>query len=201
MLSKLFGCSATVVAALMIGNAPALAHDGNDEMCGGVIEGDADMVLTKTGKPLLLGSSAPCPAARQVAVVETEAVAAPADSDADAAVAGPAGLPHEGLVYFALDSAELDAEDQAMLDEIVAAVAAQNPSSVTVMGHADRSGGDEYNQALSEQRAQTIANALLAAGVPQAAISTMGYGETEPAIQTEDGVAMRQNRRAAVEAQ
>jgi outer membrane protein OmpA-like peptidoglycan-associated protein len=199
MLSKLFGCSATVVAALMIGNAPALAHDGNDEMCGGVMEGDADMVLTKTGKALLLGTSAPCPEAQQVAVVETETVAEPADTDA--AVAGPVELPHDGLVYFALDSAELDAEDQAMLDEIVAAVASQNPSSVTVMGHADRSGGDEYNQALSEQRAQTIANALLAAGIPQAAISTMGYGETEPAIETEDGVAMRQNRRAAVEAQ
>jgi outer membrane protein OmpA-like peptidoglycan-associated protein len=88
-----------------------------------------------------------------------------------------------------------------MLDDIVAAVKEQNPESVTIMGHADRSGGDDYNMDLSERRAKAIAAALVAAGIPESAINTMGYGETEPAVQTEDGVAMRQNRRAAVDAQ
>jgi outer membrane protein OmpA-like peptidoglycan-associated protein len=54
---------------------------------------------------------------------------------------------------------------------------------------------------LSERRAQTVAAALAAAGIPDTAITTMGYGETEPAVATEDGVAMRQNRRAAVSPQ
>lgn len=202
MLSKLIGGSAVVAAALVIGSMPTLAHEGHDDMCGGVMEGDADMVSTSTGKPLLTGTSAPCPEAQEVAAVATEPAAEPIVVDEEETVAAaPAELPHNGMVYFDLDSAELDAADQAMLDDIAAAVAAQDPASVTVMGHADRSGGDDYNMTLSEQRAQTIADALVAAGIPESAINTMGYGETEPAIETEDGVAMRQNRRAAVEAQ
>lgn len=196
MLNKFFGCSAVAAAALLVGTMPALAHDGHDEMCGGVSDSSESMIMTSTGKPLLLGGSAPCPEAQQVAAVETETVT---DAEPAAAAAGLGDLPHNGMVYFDLDSAELDAEDQAMLDEIVAAVKAQGPASVTVMGHADRAGGDDYNMSLSERRAQTIAAALVAAGIPESAVNTMGYGETEPAVETEDGVAMRQNRRAAVQ--
>jgi outer membrane protein OmpA-like peptidoglycan-associated protein len=199
MLHKFFGCSAVAAAALLVGTMPALAHDGHDDLCGGVMEGDADMVMTSSGKPLLLGGSAPCPEAQQVAAVDTDAGST--DTDAADAAAVPAELPHDGMVYFSLDSAELDAEDQAMVDDIATAVKEQGADSVTVMGHADRSGGNDYNMSLSERRAQTIADALVAAGIPESAINTMGYGETEPAVETEDGVAMRQNRRAAVAAQ
>ena len=200
MLSKIFGYSALAGAALLVGTMPTLAHEGHDDMCGGVLESDADMVATSSGKPLLLGSSAPCPqeeAAVSSAEATTVAVAEP--ESVEPAAAAP--LPNDGMVYFPLDSDQPSAEDQAVLDEIVAAVAAQSPSSVTVMGHADRSGTDDYNMDLSERRAQTIASALIAAGIPETAINTMGYGESEPAIATEDGVAMRQNRRAVLSPQ
>lgn len=197
MLTKFFGLSAVAAAALLVGATPTLAHDGNDEMCGGVMDG-AGMVMTNSGKPLLLGGSAPCPAAEQVASVETETTSTDS-SDGDAAAAAPAELPHDGMVYFELDSAELDAEDQAMLDEIIAAVKENGPSKIVVRGHADRSGGNDYNMALSEQRAETIAAALVAAGIPADSVRTMGRGEDDPAVVTEDGVAMRQNRRAAVQ--
>lgn len=197
MLTKFFGLSAVAAAALLVGTMPALAHDGHDNMCGGVSESDDDMVITSSGKPLLLGSSAPCPAVEQVASVETETTSAES-SGGDAAVV-PATLPHDGMVYFSLDSANLDAEDQAMLDEIIAAVKDGGPSKIVVRGHADRSGGNDYNMSLSEQRAETIAAALVAAGIPADTVRTMGRGEDDPAVATEDGVAMRQNRRAAVQ--
>ncbi len=190
MPSKFFGCSALAAAALLIGATSASAHDGRDDLCGGVIESDEDMVVTGSGKPLLLGSSAPCP---DVAAVETVAEVEPA------APGGLGELPHDGLVYFALDSDELDAEDQAQLDEIIAAVKAQGGGKIVVRGHADRSGGDEYNMALSERRAEVVAEALVAAGIPADAVRTMGRGESDLAVVTEDGVAMRQNRRAAVQ--
>jgi outer membrane protein OmpA-like peptidoglycan-associated protein len=206
MLSKIFGCSALAGAALMVGSLPALAHEGHDNMCGGVNEKDADMIMTSSGKPLLLGTSAPCPAVEQVAAVETETVEVTESTGATRSIAGDGAgaaglLPNDGMVYFPLDSDQLEAEDQALLNEIVAALAAQNPSSVTIMGHADRSGGDDYNMDLSERRARTVASALMDAGIPASAINTMGYGETEPAVATEDGVAMRQNRRAILSPQ
>lgn len=189
MLSKFFGCSAVAAAALLVGTMPAQAHDGRDDLCGGVMESDADMVVTGSGKALLLGSSEPCPEAEQVAAVETAPVAA----------APAAALPHDGLVYFSLDSDQLDAEDQAMLDDIAAAVKENGPEKVVVRGHADRAGSDDYNLDLSQRRAETIAAALVAAGIPEDQVRTMGLGETAPAVETEDGVAMRQNRRAAVQ--
>lgn len=197
MSGKFFGFSAVAAAALLVGTMPAQAHDGRDNMCGGVMEGDADMVMTGEGKALLLGSSAPCPEAEQVAAVETETVSDA--SDAGGAVATLGDLPHDGMVYFSLDSTDLDSEDQAMLDDIVAAVKESGDAKIVVRGHADRSGGDDYNLSLSERRAETIAAALVAAGIPAEQVRTMGMGETAPAIDTEDGVAMRQNRRAAVQ--
>ncbi len=197
MLTKFFGLSAVAAAALLVGTMPTLAHDGHDDMCGGVSEGDDDMVLTGSGNVLLLGSSAPCAKAEQVAAVETETTGS--DGSAGAAAAAYAELPHDGMVYFALDSANLDAEDQAMLDDIIAAVKENGPSKIVVRGHADRSGPDDYNMALSEQRADTIAAALVAAGIPADAVRTMGRGESDLAVATDDGVAMRQNRRAAVQ--
>ena len=208
MLSKIFGCSALAGAVLMVGSLPALAHEGHDNMCGGVIEGDSDMVMTSTGKPLLLGSSAPCPAEEQVAAVETTTVEVTDTAGATRSIAGSdagaslaASLPNDGMIYFPLNSDRLGADDQAILDEIVTAVVAQNPASITVMGHADRSGSDDYNMDLSERRARTVASALMDAGIPASAINTMGYGESEPAVSTEDGVAMRQNRRAILSTQ
>ena len=193
MLSKFLGCSAAVLATLVIGNAPALAHDNSGEICGGVVSGDADMVLTGSGKPLQLGTSAPCPKVEQVAVVETESVVVE-----EVAAVGLGDLPYDGLVYFALNSAELDAEDQAMLNDIIAAVKEAGPAKVVVRGYTDRSGGLDYNLELSEERAETVAAALVAAGIPADQVRTMGLGESDPAVPTEDGVAMRQNRRAVV---
>ncbi len=198
MLCKFLGYSTVAAAVMLVGSASSMAHEGHDNMCGGVSDARDAMVMTSSGKPLLLGSSAPCPEEQQVAAVETKVETVEVEPAADAA-AGP--LPHDGLVYFDLDSAELSAEDQAMLDDIIAAVSERNPTSVTVMGHADRSGGEDYNMTLSERRAATVAAALQEAGIAASAINTMGYGETRPAIQTEDGVAMRQNRRAEIEVQ
>ncbi|MEZ5932913.1 MAG: OmpA family protein [Alphaproteobacteria bacterium] len=179
---------------------PALAHDGHDNMCGGVSESDDDMVVTSSGKPLLLGASAPCPEAEQVSAVETStANVEPAAGSTEAAASGLGDLPHDGMVYFALDSAELDESDQAMLNDIIAAVKESGPAKIVVRGHTDRSGADTYNEALSKKRAETVAAALVAAGIPSDTVRTMGMGETAPAVETEDGVTMRQNRRAAVQ--
>ena len=190
MLKKFIGCSAVAAVALLVGQAPAFAHDGRDDLCGGVVEGEGDAIQTGSGKVLLLGSSAPCLEAEKVAVDEA------AEEDAGSKLAN---LPNDGLVYFSLDATDLAAEDQAQLDEIIAAVKESGDSKIVIRGHADRSGGDEYNQQLSEKRAETIAAALVAAGVPEEQVRTMGLGETDLAVVTEDGVAMRQNRRAAIQ--
>ena len=52
-------------------------------------------------------------------------------------------------------------------------------------GHTDTKGSEEYNQRLSERRAQAVANALTQRGVDPQRIETVGYGETQPISSTD----------------
>ena len=69
---------------------------------------------------------------------------------------------------------------------------------MTATGHTDKSGPDDYNMALSLRRANTVKNALVSEGVPATAIAVVGRGETQPLVQTADGVREPQNRRVEI---
>jgi OmpA-OmpF porin, OOP family len=101
-------------------------------------------------------------------------------------------------VFFAWDQADLTPVTQAVLDQVAADYARGEPTRMLVAGHADRSGTEAYNQALSEQRARNVARALAARGVPERALDVQGFGESEPRIPTEDGVREPQNRRVEI---
>ncbi len=51
---------------------------------------------------------------------------------------------------------------------------------IKVAGHADEAGSDEYNQKLSERRAESVAQAFVRAGVPKDRLVTEGHGKTRP---------------------
>jgi OmpA-OmpF porin, OOP family len=102
------------------------------------------------------------------------------------------------LVFFAWDQADLTPVTQAVLDQVAADYARGEPTRIMVAGHADRSGTEAYNQALSEQRARNVARALVARGVPERALDVQWFGESEPRIPTEDGVREPQNRRVEI---
>jgi OmpA-OmpF porin, OOP family len=102
------------------------------------------------------------------------------------------------LVFFAWDQADITPVTSAVLDQVAADYASGRPSRVTLAGHADRSGSEAYNDALSEQRARNVARALLARGVSEAALDVQWFGESEPRIPTADGVREPQNRRVEI---
>ena len=75
----------------------------------------------------------------------------------------------------------------------------KNPNvKFSIEGHADSDGSTEFNQKLSEERANTVKKALIAAGVKAENLTVVGYGENKPAAtnETEEGKAM--NRRTDV---
>ena len=102
------------------------------------------------------------------------------------------------LVFFAWDQADLTPVTQAVLDQVAADYERGRPARVTIAGHADRSGTEAYNEELSQQRARNVARALVARGVPQAALDVQGFGESQPRIATPDGVREPQNRRVEI---
>jgi len=103
-----------------------------------------------------------------------------------------------GTVLFDFDSDRLDAEARGQIAQIVADLKA-NPSYLptVVIGHTDAVGTSAYNQDLGLRRAQRVADALMAAGIPAARIATPeSRGKTELVVAV--ATAERRNRRATV---
>lgn len=84
------------------------------------------------------------------------------------------------VVFFGDSSFALDANARAVVAE-AAAYSASNPGApVVVTGYADPLGPNATNQALSTNRARSVAQALQENGVPPNRITTVGRGETPP---------------------
>lgn len=102
-------------------------------------------------------------------------------------------------VNFDFDRAVVDSEAMAVLDRVAREITTYNPGEVTVSGHADRAGAEGYNDRLSGKRASAVSAALTARGVEHRVIDQKAFGESDPAVETGDGVALRDNRRVVVE--
>ena len=97
------------------------------------------------------------------------------------------------------DRSNLTAEAQSIITQAAAYARTGQPTRVLVVGHADTSGSAAYNVGLSNRRARTVADALVAQGVNGGVIALDGKGETALAKATADGVREPLNRRATID--
>lgn len=102
------------------------------------------------------------------------------------------------MVFFEFDKAELTADAQQVLAQAAEAFKAGAPVSVLVQGHTDRSGTDAYNQKLSERRAAAAKAFLESKGLTGDALKAEAFGESQPLVDTADGVREPQNRRVEI---
>lgn len=105
------------------------------------------------------------------------------------------------VLNYKVDFSAIEDRYTAKLDEItsvVSGVCANQVTQVLVEGHADFTGGEGYNQGLSERRASTVYDYLVERGLPVSTVTAFGYGEFRPIAsnETEEGRAM--NRRTEV---
>lgn len=106
-------------------------------------------------------------------------------------------------LHFALNSAKLTAEDRKILDEAVKRLKAGAVNiRLIVTGHTDSTGTQAYNQKLSEKRAQSVAQYLVAAGVTKESILRIGgAGEMKPIASNAKREGRQQNRRVEIDVQ
>lgn len=101
-------------------------------------------------------------------------------------------------LYFLENSDELTPDSKIELGKIVPALANYPAPEIVVVGHTDRVGTLEYNDALSLRRADRLRAELVKIGIPADRIQAVGRGEREPLVPTADEVAEPRNRRVEV---
>lgn len=76
----------------------------------------------------------------------------------------------------------------------------ENPSQTAIIsGHTDSTGNDEYNQKLSERRANAVKDAIIEEGVQAERLQAKGYGESKPIADNATKEGRQENRRVEAE--
>ena len=84
------------------------------------------------------------------------------------------------------------------LDRLAQALKDNSNTRVLIEGHTDSVGGDDYNQALSDRRAEAVADALRMRGVPEDRYEVKGLGKAFPVASNDTSAGRQQNRRVEI---
>ena len=120
------------------------------------------------------------------------------DANSNEPAGGPLGasssLPLKPI-YFNFDRSELTPESQETLKKNAEWIKANPGKKVSLEGHCDERGTNEYNMALGARRAQSAFEYLRNLGLPKDQLSTVSYGEEVPAVAEHNEAAWSKNRR------
>lgn len=100
-----------------------------------------------------------------------------------------------GKIEFRSGSSQIAKSSSAQLVKLATAAKACASLMIRVDGHTDGVGSPEANQALSERRAANVREALIARGVSEDRISSLGFGESQPLYEADTPEARARNRR------
>ncbi len=114
------------------------------------------------------------------------------------ALAAQPAPPQQFTLYFVEGKDEFTDESRRAFDGVLAEIARRPVPDVLIVGHADAVGSDALNDRLSRQRAEVVARALVARGVPADSIAVSGRGKRDPAVPTAAGVSEPLNRRVEI---
>lgn len=103
-----------------------------------------------------------------------------------------------GGVLFEYDKANVNAGGMRVINKVATFLEQYPERTLRIEGHTDSKGSDEYNQRLSERRADAVKRALMYAGVKPERMSTMGYGEAYPIATNATSSGRQQNRRVEI---
>jgi outer membrane protein OmpA-like peptidoglycan-associated protein len=99
---------------------------------------------------------------------------------------------------FDFDSSDLKPKNRELLSRIAGILMVSKGYGLSVFGYTDDVGTKEYNQKLSERRAQAVRNYLVQAGLDASIVNTKGYGKTNPLVPGDSAAARAKNRRVEI---
>jgi len=99
---------------------------------------------------------------------------------------------------FDFDKATLKPDGKKLVDEAVRVMRDSPSMNVSVEGHTDSIGTDAYNQRLSERRAKSVRDYMVAEGISASRIKTEGFGKTKPIADNKTAAGRAENRRVEI---
>lgn len=101
----------------------------------------------------------------------------------------------ESVVNFSFDSSNLTPSSEENLAKLAKVLKEQPNTNISIYGHTDSKGSDDYNLKLSERRANSVVNYLNSLGISISRITPKGMGETEPIATNDTPEGRAKNRR------
>ena len=157
------------------------------------------LIVESEGKKQTLDT--PYAAARVKNVGSVEGImssAAEVKQDFGPALAAQPKRPVSFYLYFETDTDEFVPESRALVNQIFAEIARRPAPEVVIIGHTDRVGTPQHNDALSLRRAERCRDELIKLGIPKVRISVAGRGSREPEVRTASQVSEPRNRRVEI---
>lgn len=103
-----------------------------------------------------------------------------------------------GNITFATNSSNIQASFTSVLSSVALVLEEYNQTLVVVSGHTDSSGSAQYNQKLSEDRANSVANYLRGQKIMSERLEIVGFGETQPTANNQTVEGREINRRVEI---
>lgn len=104
-----------------------------------------------------------------------------------------------GNVTFDVDSESVRSNFEPVLNSVFEVVKEFDKTALDVKGYTDSTGSFEYNQSLSERRAQSVASYFTGLGIEQGRIRTTGFGPRYPVASNDTAAGRAQNRRVELD--
>jgi peptidoglycan-associated lipoprotein len=109
--------------------------------------------------------------------------------------AATAGWPAQRVVYFDFDSYVVRPDAKPVVEGHARVLVAEKGKRLVLEGHTDERGGREYNLALGQKRAESVARSLALLGVSEGQLEPVSFGKERPAVEGRDEAAWEKNRR------
>ncbi|HVN71247.1 MAG TPA: OmpA family protein [Desulfomonilia bacterium] len=104
-----------------------------------------------------------------------------------------------GNITFQTNSSDINANFYNVLNSVVLVLNEYNKTLIDVMGYTDSTGSDAINQPLSERRAASVGNYLIAQGIDARRVATQGFGKSRPIASNDTPEGRAQNRRVELQ--
>ncbi len=101
-------------------------------------------------------------------------------------------------ILFKTNSADLQPQARTNIEKLSAILKKYADTNILIEGHTDNTGTEQYNQALSDRRAESVAQYTQNQGVERGRFTVRGYGESQPVASNETVEGRQMNRRVEI---